>query len=67
MQDQTERWMKLCQQAAGEQDPDRLLALVTEINALLEAKEHHSKQKNASALHTARSTADVGQLDADEQ
>ena len=39
MQDQKERWMQLCAQAAVEQDPQKLLLLVTEINALLEAKE----------------------------
>lgn len=34
-----ERWMLLCEQAANEQDPQKLLALVREINELLEAKE----------------------------
>lgn len=34
-----ERWMELCTQAAEEQDPRKLLALVTEINRLLEEKE----------------------------
>ena len=39
MQDNTERWLKLCAQAAVEQDPARLLEIVKEINELLEAKE----------------------------
>lgn len=34
-----ERWLSLCQQAASEQDPERLMELVIEINRLLEAKE----------------------------
>jgi hypothetical protein len=34
-----ERWMELCEQAANEQDPQKLLALVREINDMLEAKE----------------------------
>ena len=34
-----ERWRQLCEQAAMEQDPDKLLELVAEINRLLEAKE----------------------------
>jgi hypothetical protein len=34
-----ERWMELCAQAADEQDPQKLLALVKEINDLLEEKE----------------------------
>jgi hypothetical protein len=33
------RWMELCEQAAVEQDPKKLLELVTEINRLLEEKE----------------------------
>jgi hypothetical protein len=39
MQDKTERWLELCKQAAIEQDPQKLMALVKEINDLLEAKE----------------------------
>jgi hypothetical protein len=39
MQEKTERWMELCKQAATEQDPQKLTALVQEINELLEAKE----------------------------
>jgi hypothetical protein len=34
-----ERWMELCAQAASEQDPERLMELVKEINDLLEEKE----------------------------
>jgi hypothetical protein len=33
-----ERWKQLCEQAANEQDPKKLIALVQEINRLLEAK-----------------------------
>ena len=33
------RWMELCEQAAVEQDPTKLLALVEEINRLLLEKE----------------------------
>ncbi len=33
-----ELWLELCEQAANEQDPDRLLAVVREINAALELK-----------------------------
>jgi len=41
-----EKWMELCEQASTEQDPEKLLALVQEINRLLEAKqERQSKQK----------------------
>ena len=34
-----ERWRLLCEQAAVEKDPERLMALVAEIIALLEAKQ----------------------------
>lgn len=34
-----ERWMLLCEQAANEQDPVKLMELVREINSLLEEKE----------------------------
>jgi hypothetical protein len=34
-----ERWRELCAMAAAEQDADRLLALIREINSLLEPKE----------------------------
>lgn len=34
-----ERWMELCEQVAVEQDPAKMIALVEEINELLEAKE----------------------------
>jgi hypothetical protein len=34
-----EKWRELCEQAAIEQDPTRLLELTREINRLLEEKE----------------------------
>jgi len=33
-----ERWRELCEQASVEQDPDKLLELVREINQLLDEK-----------------------------
>ena len=39
-----ERWLQLCVQAADEQDSDRLLELVSEINHLLHEK--HMRLKN---------------------
>ena len=38
MQDK-EHWMELCEQASKEPDPERLLELVQQVNALLEEKE----------------------------
>lgn len=34
-----EKWMELCERAAEEQDPDKLMALVKEIDRLLQEKE----------------------------
>ena len=45
MRDKTERWFQLCEQAATEQDPQKLLELVKEINELLEAKERRLNQQ----------------------
>ena len=47
---QTERWRKLCEQAEHEQDPERLLELITEINRILgdpQDREHHPGKKSA--------------------
>ena len=33
-----ERWKELCEQASVEQDPERLMELVSEINRLLDEK-----------------------------
>jgi hypothetical protein len=40
MQDKKELWMQFCEQAAVEQDPDKLIQLVSEINRMLEEKEN---------------------------
>jgi hypothetical protein len=41
-----ERWLVLCEEAAEEQDASRLLALVTEINRLLDEKRERVRQKS---------------------
>ena len=46
--DTAERWRKLCEQAAIEQDPQKLLELSEEINSLLEAKEQRLKNEQAN-------------------
>lgn len=40
-------WQRLCEQAAVEQDPVRLLDLVKQINHLLEEKEQRLKQHSS--------------------
>jgi hypothetical protein len=44
MTQEDEPWLKLCQLAAVEKDPDKLMALVKEINDLLEARERRRPQ-----------------------
>jgi hypothetical protein len=34
-----EHWMSLCEQAAAEQNPERLLELIAEINRMLDEKD----------------------------
>ena len=41
-----EQWRLLCELAAVEQDPEKLLALVKEINRLLDEKEKRLRQKS---------------------
>jgi hypothetical protein len=43
-----ERWQALCEQAAVERDPERLMVLIEEINQLLSDKEERLKQPKSS-------------------
>jgi hypothetical protein len=46
-----EEWKQVCEQAAIEQDPERLMALVMEINRMLDEKEQRLKSgKSSKAL-----------------
>jgi hypothetical protein len=45
MSENKDRWMELCAQAAVEQDPQKLLVLVQEINRLLEEKETRARAR----------------------
>jgi hypothetical protein len=50
MEDQTrERWYQLCGQAALEQDSKKLLALVTELNSVLEMRDQCLSRVGPSA------------------
>ena len=51
-----ERWRKLCEQAAKETDPARLMELVKEINELLSEKEARLKEENEQETITRRRT-----------
>jgi hypothetical protein len=42
-----EQWMTLCQQAAVEQDPERLMHLISEINRMLDEKENRLRRQQS--------------------
>lgn len=44
-----ERWLELCELAAKEQNSEKLLALIKQINDLLEEKEAQRRKGNKSA------------------
>jgi hypothetical protein len=46
MRENRERWMELCELASTEQDPEKLQALVQEINRLLDAKQERLNEQN---------------------
>jgi len=48
--EQKERWMELCEQAANEQDSQKLLELTKEIDRLLAEKEKRLKQDYSGSL-----------------
>ena len=48
MQQDTERWKQLCEQAATEQDPQKLRELIDEIDRLLAEKQNRLNHPNHS-------------------
>ena len=48
-----ERWLELCERASKEQDPKKMLALMSEINRLLEQKEARLHQSRPSVAATS--------------
>jgi hypothetical protein len=53
--DKRESWMELCELAAQEKDPTKLIALIAEIDRLLESKEQ-SVRKTPSSVPANPST-----------
>lgn len=53
-----EHWMELCEQAATEQDPERLLQLINEINRMLDQKQERLKRGSAQTYSQKRSKPD---------
>ena len=58
MREKTEKWMELCSQAANEQDPRKLMELITQITALLDTKQELIEQelieKDSQRLNSER-------------
>lgn len=47
-EDTEKRWKELCMQAAVEQDSDRLMSLITELNLLVEQRQNSLKSARTS-------------------
>ena len=45
MREHTDQWMELARLIAAEQDPQKLLALVEELNAMLDEKRHRLEEQ----------------------
>ena len=43
---QKEKWLELCELASTEQNPDKLMAFITEIDHLSEAKQRRNLRSN---------------------
>ncbi len=48
--EERERWKQLCEQAANEQDTEKLMELVAEINRLLDLKQQRLKPLDRTPL-----------------
>jgi hypothetical protein len=59
MKDQP-RWKELCELASVEQDPQKLMELITEINNLLEEKQNRLKQPGEPVAHRPRDQVSRG-------
>jgi hypothetical protein len=46
MREKKEQWLQLCEQAAVEQDPERLLKLIDEISRMLDEKNRRLQQSS---------------------
>jgi hypothetical protein len=58
MREDREKWMKLCSQAVDEEDPQKMAALILEINCILEAKERRLLEiSRPSSLGAASTTS----------
>jgi hypothetical protein len=54
MRENREKWIELCAQAATEQDSRKLMALIDQITALLDAKQDRLIEKDSQGLRSER-------------
>jgi hypothetical protein len=54
MRENREQWMELCAQAANEPDSRKLMVLIKQIAALLNAKQERRIEKDSQALKSER-------------
>ena len=54
MRENREKWMELCAQAANEQDSEKLMVLIKQITALLDAKEKRLTERDEEGLKLNR-------------
>ena len=52
MRENREKWMELCAQAANEQDSQKLMALIKQITALLDAKQERLIEKDSQSRYS---------------
>jgi hypothetical protein len=50
-----QEWMRLCEMASKEQDPEKLMELVRQITRLLEERETAIKARNSDKAKTSNS------------
>ena len=55
-----ERWQELCEQAAKEQDPSKMLEIVEEINRLLAVKYDRISHSNGAPPKTSKQASHPG-------
>lgn len=48
-----ERWQELCEQAANEKDPAKMLEIVEELNRVLDAKYNHTNHTDGAPPKTS--------------
>jgi hypothetical protein len=54
MRENREKWMELCAQAANEQDSQKLMALIQQIAALLDAKQERLFERDSQRMKLER-------------